>query len=73
MCTVCVPGASGGQRRMAEPLGTAITDGLKPPYRYWELNAVLKAGKIVKCLAISLVLVHSIVCLNLASGRVLAH
>ena len=49
MCTVCVPGASGGQRRMAEPLGTAITDGLKPPYRYWELNAVLKAGKIVKC------------------------
>ena len=35
MCTVCVSGACGGQKRTLEP----ITDGCEPPCRCWELNS----------------------------------
>lgn len=41
LCTVCVPGTQGGQKRVSDPPGTGVIDGSEPPSGCWESQQVL--------------------------------
>ena len=37
LCSTCVPGVHGGQKRDIQP-GTGVTDGCELPHKFWDLN-----------------------------------
>jgi hypothetical protein len=42
LCTMCLPGIHGGQKRVSDPLELGLhTDGCKLPRGYWESILVL--------------------------------
>lgn len=46
VCTTCMPGAHGGQKRSLDSLGQEIhTDGCEPPSGFWESSQVLCKNK----------------------------
>lgn len=56
MWTTIMPSTSRGQKRAVNP-GTEVTDGFKPPWRYWELNQdLLQKQQVLLITGLSLLL-----------------
>lgn len=38
LCTICLPGALGGQKMASDSLERELMGGCEPAYRCWDLN-----------------------------------